>query len=67
MTRIHRLDCTASPSGFVLECEEPECGRRLVIDRNRREMVIIDHGDQHAQHFGSMGGIEVTQVTVGPR
>jgi hypothetical protein len=44
---------------------EPECGRRLVIDRDRREMVIIDHGDPYAQHFGSMGGIEVTQVAVG--
>jgi hypothetical protein len=64
MSDLHRLEGTTSPGGFVFECVEDGCGRRLVIDRDRGEMVIIDRGDPYALHRGSVGGAEFARVTV---
>ena len=56
MTDIHHLNVTTSPGGLLFVCERDDCGRRVVIDRDRGEMVVIDHGDRSALHEGSLGG-----------
>jgi hypothetical protein len=63
MTNLHRLGCTISPAGLLFECEDG-CGRRIVIDRNRGDMVVIDHGDRSALHQGSVGGVSLAPPTV---
>ncbi len=63
MTNLHRLGCTTSPAGLLFECVDG-CGRRLVIDRRRGEMVVIDHGDREALHQGSVGGVELAPLTI---
>jgi hypothetical protein len=63
MTGIHTLAGTASPGGLLFECTDG-CGRRLVIDRDRGELVVIDHGDRTALHRGSMGGVTLAPATV---
>ena len=64
MTGIHTLVGTASPGGVLFECTVEGCGRRLAIDRDRGEMVVIDHGDRSAVHRGSMGGVALVPATV---
>jgi hypothetical protein len=61
MTGQHRLECTPAPGGLLFECTADGCGRRLVIDRSRGELIVIDHGDRSALHSGAVGG-----VTLGP-
>ncbi len=55
---------TASPGGLLFECTVDGCGRRLVIDRDRGEMVVIDHGDRAAVHRGGIGGVALAAATV---
>jgi hypothetical protein len=57
MTAYHQLSCEVSPAGLVFTCDEDGCGRRLVIDRQRGRMVVIDRGDRYALHRGSVGGV----------
>jgi hypothetical protein len=64
MTGIHLLAGTASPGGLLFECTVDGCGRRLVIDRDRGDMVVIDHGDRTAVHRGRMGGVALAPATV---
>jgi hypothetical protein len=64
MTAIHTLVGTASPGGLLFECTVDECGRRLVIDRDRGELVVIDHGDRAAMHRGSMGAVALAPARV---
>jgi hypothetical protein len=59
MTTIHHLSCTISPGGLLFTCDE-ECGRRLVIDRDRGELIVIDRGDPTAVHRGSAGGVTLS-------
>jgi hypothetical protein len=62
----HQLSCTISPGGLLFTCGDDDCGRRLVIDRDRGEMVVIDHGDPYASHRGSVGGVELSSPRVIP-
>ena len=55
--RLPHLTCTSQPGGLLWECEVDGCGRRLVIDRDRGELVVIDRGDPYALHRGSIGGV----------
>jgi hypothetical protein len=64
MTDIHQFSATASPGGLLFVCERDDCGRRVVIDRDRGEMVVIDHGDRNAVHEGSLGGVKLGQSAV---
>jgi len=64
MTALHDLRVTASPGGLLFECEEADCGRRLVIDRERGELVVIDRGDPYALHRGSIGGVKLAPPSV---
>ncbi|NMO52472.1 hypothetical protein HH310_14880 [Actinoplanes sp. TBRC 11911] len=57
MSGRHRLIGTESPGGLLFECES--CGRRLVVDGESGEMVIVDHGDRAALHRGAMGGVKL--------
>jgi hypothetical protein len=57
-TDPHRLTCTTSPGGLLFECADG-CGRRLVIDRQRGQLVVIDHGDRYARHEGAIGGVRL--------
>jgi hypothetical protein len=57
------MQCTSSPGGLVFECAEG-CGRRLVVDRVRGELTVIDRGDAGALHRGSIGGVEMAAPTV---
>ena len=56
MTTYHHLSGEVSTAGFVFTCDEG-CGRRLVVNRNDGEMVVIDRGDPFALHRGSVGGV----------
>jgi len=60
---FHELRCTPSPGGLVFECVEG-CGRRLVVDRVRGELTVIDRGDPLALHRGSVGGVELALPAV---
>jgi hypothetical protein len=62
MTGFHQLSCTESPGGLLFTCDEESCGRRLAIDRDSGEMVVIDHGDRAALHRGVVGEIEMSPV-----
>jgi hypothetical protein len=64
MTDIHHLSVTTSPGGLLFVCERDDCGRRVVIDRDRGEMVVIDHGDRYALHEGSLGGVVLGRSVV---
>ena len=66
MTTFHQLSCTVSPGGLLFACEDDDCGRRLIIDRERGELVVIDHGDRSALHRGSVGGVEMSAAQVYP-
>jgi hypothetical protein len=66
MAIFHQLSCTVSPGGLLFACEDDDCGRRLVIDRDRGELVVIDHGDRSALHRGSVGGVEMSTAQVNP-
>ena len=60
MAEIHTLTGTASPGGLLFECTSDGCGRRMVIDRERGTLVVIDHGDAAAEHRGGIGGVRFT-------
>ena len=60
MADIHTLAGTASPGGLLFECTVDGCGRRMVIDRERGTLVVIDHGDTAAEHRGGIGGVRFT-------
>jgi hypothetical protein len=64
MTDIHHLSVTTSPGGLLFVCERDDCGRRVVIDRDRGEMVVIDHGDRSALHEGFLGGVVLDRPVV---
>lgn len=66
MGPYHQLSCTISPGGLLFTCEQEGCGRRLVIDRDRGEMVVIDHGDRSALHRGFAGGVAMSAPGVVP-
>ncbi|MFI5889595.1 hypothetical protein ACIA5D_05685 [Actinoplanes sp. NPDC051513] len=66
MGTYHQLTGAISPGGLLFTCEEDDCGRRLVIDRDRGEMVVIDHGDPFALHQGVVGGVEMSPPRVVP-
>ena len=66
MATVHRLNGTVSPGGLLFTCDEDGCGRRLVIDRERGEMVVIDRGDPYALHEGSIGGVVMTRPEIHP-
>ncbi|MBU2664947.1 hypothetical protein KOI35_15700 [Actinoplanes bogorensis] len=59
MATQHRLTATVTPGGILFACEDDLCGRRLVIDRETGEMVVIDHGDRAARHSGAAGGVRL--------
>jgi hypothetical protein len=63
MTDLHRLTCTTGPGGLLFECADG-CGRRLVIDRQRGGLVVIDHGDRSVRHEGAVGGLRLAPPTV---
>jgi hypothetical protein len=65
MTGFHTLTCTSQPGGLLWECEVDGCGRRLVVDRDRGELVVIDRGDPYALHRGAIGGVALPQPAVG--
>jgi hypothetical protein len=44
----------------LFECTVDGCGRRMVIDRERGTLVVIDHGDTAAEHRGGIGGVRFT-------
>jgi hypothetical protein len=64
MTEFHSLRCSAHPGGLLLECEDDRCGRRLVIDRDRGDLTVIDRGDPYALHRGSIGDVELRQPRI---
>jgi hypothetical protein len=64
MTAIHELAGTAGPGGLLFECTVDGCGRRLVIDGARGDLVVIDHGDLSAVHRGATGGVALAPATV---
>jgi hypothetical protein len=66
MSSMHRLAGTAAPGGLTFQCEDDSCGRRLVIDRDTGEVVIIDHGDRAALHRGSIGDVQLADPRVRP-
>jgi hypothetical protein len=66
MTDIHTLSGTAGPGGFLFECTVDGCGRRMVIDRDRGTLVVIDHGDAAAVHRGGIGGVRFTGLVGHP-
>jgi hypothetical protein len=63
MTAFHRLSSTTSPGGFVFECVEEACGRRLLVDPDRG-LIVLDRGDIYALHSGSTGGVELQPARV---
>jgi len=66
MTDFHELTGVISPGGLLFTCAAEDCGRRLVIDRDSGELVVIDHGDRAALHRGSVGGVELAVPRVSP-
>jgi hypothetical protein len=66
MTGMHQLSCTISAGGLLFTCEVGDCGRRLVVDRESGELVVIDRGDPYALHQGFVGGVEMSPVRVAP-
>ncbi len=43
----------------------PTCGRRILLQvPPNREMIIVEPGDQHAGHSGSIGGLRIGAVQV---
>lgn len=66
MTAFHQLSCTISPGGLLFTCDDDDCGRRLVVDRERGELVVIDRGDPYALHRGFAGGVQMTPPRVVP-
>jgi hypothetical protein len=52
------------PGWPAFTCDDEDCGRRLVIDRNSGEMVVIDHGDRAALHRGFVGEVEMSPAQV---
>jgi hypothetical protein len=59
----HRLQVTASPNGLLYECDDG-CGRRMAVDRSTGALTVIDAGDPHALHAGSIGGVEPGRVRI---
>jgi hypothetical protein len=66
MSAYHELTCTISPGGLLFTCVDDDCGRRLVIDRDRGELVVIDRGDPEALHRGFAGGVRMSAPRVAP-
>jgi hypothetical protein len=66
MTTIHQLSCTLSPGGLLFACEHNDCGRRLIIDRDRVELAVIDHGDRGRSASWFRGRVEMWTVQVYP-
>jgi hypothetical protein len=58
-TSTHRLRVTSIPSGLLFECEAG-CGRRMGVDRRTGALIVIDKGDQFAQHSGSIGEVDLS-------
>jgi hypothetical protein len=66
MTAFHQLSCTVSPGGLFFTCDDVDCGRRLVVDRERGDLVVIDRGDPDALHRGFVGGVRMPPPRVVP-
>ena len=65
MTTFHHLSVVAEPGGLVFTCDDG-CARRVVVDRDRGELVVIDRGDPLALHRGSIGGVALAEPRVTP-
>jgi hypothetical protein len=67
MEALHDMRCeaeTATEALFV--CPVEACGRRIVVGKTRPAFTVIDRGDFHARHSGSLGGLVMAGVSVTP-
>ena len=55
----HEMTLEVSPEAHIWSC--PECGRREQV---WPEFKLLVRGDEQAAHFGSAGGLNVTQIVV---
>ena len=53
----HLRPLTGSSGEEIFECEAPSCGRRIVFNGERRELVILDRGDPSATHEWQFPGV----------
>jgi hypothetical protein len=60
MEPVHRM-VVESDNGreALFVCPEPACGRRLVLQRGGR-LVVLDRGDFYALHTGGTNGMQVS-------
>ncbi|NMO54129.1 hypothetical protein HH310_23465 [Actinoplanes sp. TBRC 11911] len=59
----HQMDCEAETAAEVLfVCRDEACGRRVVVGKRQPRLTVIDRGDWHIPHVGSLGGLVIDGV-----
>lgn len=41
-------------------CPEAECGRRVVVNRDRGDYTVVQTGDFYATHAGAVGPVSIS-------
>jgi len=61
MVEHHDMTCESENGTEALFlCSVERCGRRVVFGKRRTTFTVIDQGDFHARHSGSIGGLVVS-------
>jgi hypothetical protein len=56
---MHEMICTETHPSGAEEWYCPECGRRIVIQRNPWSRVTLTPGNDSVSHSGSRGGVKI--------
>ncbi|HEX6254680.1 MAG TPA: hypothetical protein VFZ70_02610 [Euzebyales bacterium] len=60
MAEHHELIVDADNGAeIVFVCPEEQCGRRVVVNRTRRDYTVIQTGDFFATHSGAVGPLKI--------
>jgi len=64
----HKMN-TRQASGNCEVWRCPDCDRTIIIDWKRTDsnpITILNRGNEHVLHYGSKGGLDITDIEVAP-